>query len=552
MSAIDRVRRLTDSLSQKPQPALSSVTADIRRLWVEWNTPKDFASSGTHLKELKNMTRPCGIFSEQNFWNTAAKSSGRGSLAVRPILRRLVLTGTLVHAFGFGFNYDATCSDTLPPLGTGSHRIQIGQVVLYPEAIPRLFPLNNDPSEDATRLFADTDFAIREALPPSENSCSTLLAFAMFSYAEDAASMWIEVLTLGGIKKNKLNLQGDSKRLRLERAGSLSVGSSGPVADPLVEIERMRALTMHSVVRGGVDERYNFRLRKRTLERTNLSQGLQRRRPLHPGTSISAGGVVARGSFGVFLRSVRRHEAQVTTFPRINPKNFYAITACDVLNDTPLPSIPPAGGRVVSSGALDVLARIHLLLSDYALEMLITKRTSMLAQLRELDEQFNVACICAAGAKSRPSLRSIPGGAGLPTTTRDLLPREKVFKEGATTHLTGGTVDRCQVLAYFKRTTIAAQQFNESTAVINVCEHRLVWPVDEEEHMVQARDSGRAVLVAGPTSLDVVGMFVTPWTEEQNIAVDTRRLPRTLGMMIPQSILLTQIAEATGWEWTIS
>ncbi|KAA8904552.1 hypothetical protein FN846DRAFT_952472, partial [Sphaerosporella brunnea] len=30
----------------------------------------------------------------------------------------------------------------------------------------------------------------------------------MFGYPEDVASMWIEVVTLGGIKKNELNLQG--------------------------------------------------------------------------------------------------------------------------------------------------------------------------------------------------------------------------------------------------------------------------------------------------------------------------------------------------------
>jgi hypothetical protein len=180
--------------------------------------------------------------------------------------------------------------------------------VLPPEAIPRLFPLDNDPSEDAMRLFADTDSAIQEALPLSENSSGALLAFALFGYPEDIAGMWIEVLTLGGIKKNELNLQGDSKRLVLERAGSLSVGSSGPVADPLAEIQRMRALTMLSVPRGGVDEGYNLRQRKRMLENTNLSRGRPRPPPLVPGTSISAGGMVAKGSFGVFLQPVRRHE----------------------------------------------------------------------------------------------------------------------------------------------------------------------------------------------------------------------------------------------------
>jgi hypothetical protein len=36
------------------------------------------------LKELKNMTQQCGITSEENFWNMAAKSSERGSSAVLP------------------------------------------------------------------------------------------------------------------------------------------------------------------------------------------------------------------------------------------------------------------------------------------------------------------------------------------------------------------------------------------------------------------------------------------------------------------------------------
>jgi hypothetical protein len=422
-----------------------------------------------------------------------------------------------------------------------------------------------------------------------------LLAFALFGYPEDIASMRIEVVTLGGIKKNELNLEGDSKRLVLERAGSLSMGSSGPVADPLAEIQRMRALTMLSVPRGGVDdsEGYNLRQRKRMLENTNLSRGRPRPPPLVPGTSISAGGMVAKGSFGVFLQPVRRHEGTAAIFPGINPNNFYAITACHVVNETPLPANQVVGGRVVSPGGLDVLARMHLLLADYALETSSTKRTSMLAQLKELEEQFNMARVgtqllgklgadlpgwredwalfqvdpqwsvntdndvwwSAMAIREKMQLLGLSISAPLKVAAvRDPLPGERVFKDGATTHVTGGIVDRTQVLAYLKRSIIAAEQPAESTTAIDVCEHRLVWPLDDEEHMVQAGDSGSAVLAAGATGtgLDFVGMFVTLWTEEQNVAGDTRRLPRTLGMMVPQSILLKQIAEATGWEWTIT
>jgi hypothetical protein len=309
MSAIDRIRRLADSLSQKPQPVPTSVTEDVRRLCAEWNTlegAEEYDSAVWNLQRRKFLEYGGQEFGTWLIGGAAQYWSAIWRLHL--LLSRLVLTSTLVYACGFRSNYYATYSDAQPPLGTGSHGIQIGQVILPPEAIPRLFPLDNDPSEDATRLFADTDSAIQEALPLSENSSGALLAFALFGYPEDIAGMWIEVVTLGGIKKNELNLQGDSKRLVLERAGSLSVGSSGPVADPLAEIQRMRALTMLSVPRGGVDEGYNLRQRKRMLENTNLSRGRPRPPPLVPGTSISAGGMVAKGSFGVFLQPVRRHE----------------------------------------------------------------------------------------------------------------------------------------------------------------------------------------------------------------------------------------------------
>jgi hypothetical protein len=102
-----------------------------------------------------------------------------------------------------------------------------------------------------------------------------LLAFALFGYPEDIAGMRIEVVTLGGIEKNEPNLQGDYKRLVLERAGCLSVGSSRPVtADPLAEIQRLRALTMLSFPRG-VDEGYNILQRKRMLENTNFPEDVR-------------------------------------------------------------------------------------------------------------------------------------------------------------------------------------------------------------------------------------------------------------------------------------
>ncbi|KAA8910320.1 hypothetical protein FN846DRAFT_905080 [Sphaerosporella brunnea] len=90
-----------------------------------------------------------------------------------------------------------------------------------------------------------------------------------------------------------------------------------------------------------------------------------------------------------------------------------------------------------------------------------------------------------------------------------------------------------RVLADSKRTISAAEQSAECRATDD-------------------GDSASAVIAADASGLEAVAMFVTPWTEEQNIAGDTRRLPRTLGMKVPQSILLKSIAEAAGWEWTIS
>ncbi|KAA8893291.1 hypothetical protein FN846DRAFT_914216 [Sphaerosporella brunnea] len=127
---------------------------------------------------------------------------------------------------------------------------------------------------------------------------------------------------------------------------------------------------------------------------------------------------------------------------------------------------------------------------------------------------------------------------------RDRLPGESVFEDGPTTHVTGVTVDRTKVLAYFKRTIITAEHSDESTTAIDVCEHRLVWLLDDEEHMVQAGDDESAVLAAGVIGLGFIGMFVTLLTEEQTVSGDTRTLPETLGMMV----LLKQIAAVTGWE----
>ncbi|KAA8912168.1 hypothetical protein FN846DRAFT_903790 [Sphaerosporella brunnea] len=80
---------------------------------------------------------------------------------------------------------------------------------------------------------------------------------------------------------------------------------------------------------------------------------------------------------------------------------------------------------------------------------------------------------------------STPGGRRPSSTLRR--------DDGATTHVTGGTVDRTQVLAYHKHTIITAEHSSEATAAIDVCETRLMCPLDEEEHMVHAGDFAHPV-----------------------------------------------------------
>jgi hypothetical protein len=80
---------------------------------------------------------PRTLFSERHFWG-----------AVRTLTLATVLSCTRV-ALGLTIIIKLCAySHAQPPLGTGSHGhgIQIGQAILPPEAIPRLFPLDNDPS----------------------------------------------------------------------------------------------------------------------------------------------------------------------------------------------------------------------------------------------------------------------------------------------------------------------------------------------------------------------------------------------------------------------
>jgi hypothetical protein len=96
MSAIDRVRRLADSLSQKPQPVPTSVTEDVRRLCAEWNTlegAEEYDSAVWNLQRRKFLEYGGQEFGTWLIGGAAQYWSAIWRLHLL-VLSRLVLTST--------------------------------------------------------------------------------------------------------------------------------------------------------------------------------------------------------------------------------------------------------------------------------------------------------------------------------------------------------------------------------------------------------------------------------------------------------------------------
>jgi hypothetical protein len=81
---------------------------------------------------------------------------------------------------------------------------------------------------------------------------------------------------------------------------------------------------------------------------------------------------------------------------------------------------------------------------------------------------------------------------------------EKVFKDGCRRGVTGGVVDGNKVLRYYKNNINLADPQREKPALIDGCEHKLLWPI-EGQYMVLPGDSGSVVLARGEEGLDFVG-----------------------------------------------
>ncbi|KAA8906175.1 hypothetical protein FN846DRAFT_907129 [Sphaerosporella brunnea] len=104
-----------------------------------------------------------------------------------------------------------------------------------------------------------------------------------------------------------------------------------------------------------------------------------------------------------------------------------------------------------------------------------------------------------------------------------------MLKDSAAAHVTGGTVDLIRVLSDFTRSSSADEKSAESPTAIDVC--HIGW-------------CGRRTMRNSWSKPAILGAQYS----QKNTAGAMRTLPRTLGMMVPQSILLKQIAQATGWE----
>jgi hypothetical protein len=113
----------------------------------------------------------------------------------------------------------------------------------------------------------------------------------------------------------------------------------------------------------------------------------------------------------------------------------------------------------------------------------------------------------------------------------------------------GGVVDGNEVLGYYKNKITPADPELEKPALIDACEHKLLWPI-EGQYMVLPGDSGSVVLARGEEGLDFVGTIVSLWVEGDGI-VGEDDLVKTLGLIVPASTLFRQMERPTGVKWAV-
>ena len=254
---------------------------------------------------------------------------------------------------------------------------------------------------------------------------------------------------------------------------------------------------------------------------------------------------------------------------------MYALTALHVVSPTPtsgsvsnIPVISPSGLDFASSLrlALDTYIRMEVLDSTKLVELLEWWEQERCG--KALYGEIGVDgtgfredwCIIELERKplsywvDQSSLRELLADTLQSPTSLSVLGSrrpadgETIITNGAMSGWTTGTVqEQRPSLAYYSRTADSALPDPEEIPIIDVCEHRQVWPIKGQEFGARRGDSGSGVFGVGADGLEFLGLLVSVFIDEDPTnSSDTRT-----GLFVPSDILLEQIRHRTHQEWQV-
>ena len=124
--------------------------------------------------------------------------------------------------------------------------------------------------------------------------------------------------------------------------------------------------------------------------------------------------------------------------------------------------------------------------------------------------------------------------------------REVIIANGAMSGWTAGVVqEQRPSLAYYKRTTDPGLPDPRDLPIIDVCEHRQIWPIKGQAFGARRGDGGSGVFGVGADGLKFLGLLVSVFIDK-----DPTDSVRT-GLFVPSDVLLEQMRLRTHQEWEV-